>query len=181
MEGDISRYVPGPEGAGIFSFIQELDFAYTYAVIIKKKFPVVVHRVPQFNLLPDIGGRNFIEITLETDRGIVIDHSFMADEEYLVQFGFGEPADIYVGQGGIVPLHGSLPDAGMELVVIIFIDPEMESLIELRDACDVPDRGKETLPDGSKKPFHLSTRWAIKGLRMDQGDAGQGSAFGQQI
>jgi hypothetical protein len=47
--------------------------------------------MPKFDFLADISCRDLIEGALETDGGIVIDDPFMADQEDLVQFGFGQP------------------------------------------------------------------------------------------
>jgi hypothetical protein len=51
----------------------------------------------EFDFLTDISRRDFIQSALETDGGIVIDDAFMANQEDLIEFGFGESAEINTG------------------------------------------------------------------------------------
>ena len=84
----------------------------------------------EFDALADIGGGDFVERTLEADGGIVIDHPFVADEEDLIEFGPGQPSDENPTHGGVITVDGSLVDTGVELMVIILVEPEAEGFIE---------------------------------------------------
>ena len=134
MEGEIGGDFLGPEGAGVFLFVQELDPAHPDAIVVEVEFLGVIDGVTELDLLADIGRGDFIERAFEADGGIVIDDAFVTDEEDLIEFGFGESSDIDPGEGGIVAVDGSLPDAAVELVVVIVLEPEPEGLIELLEA-----------------------------------------------
>ena len=181
MKGELGVDLLGPEGAGIFLFIEELDPADTDPVIVEVEFLGIIHRMTELDLLTDIGGRNFIESALEADGGVIIDHPLVTDEEDLIQFGLGEPADLYPSHRGLVAVHGAFPEAAMELVVVILLEPEPEGLVEFGQADAFLDTGQEAVPHGSKKSFHFSTGGTVVRLGVDQGDAGQGAAFGQEV
>ena len=89
MEGDVGRYGLGPEGTGIFLFVQEFDFAHPHAIVVEEELLGIIDGMTEFYFLADVGCRNLIDGALEADGGVVIDHPFMTDEEDLVQFGLG--------------------------------------------------------------------------------------------
>jgi hypothetical protein len=129
MEGEVAGDAVGPESAGIFLFIEQLDFTHPDPVIIEIEILRIVDGVAQFYFLPDIGGGNFIERTLETDCGVVVDHAFMADEKDLIEFRLGESADGDPLQGGMVTLDGFFPDTGVDFVMIVLLEPKREGLV----------------------------------------------------
>ncbi len=118
----------------------------------------------EFDFLTDISRRDFIEGTLETDGGIVIDDAFMADQEDLVEFGFGQSSQIDTGKGGIIAVDGPVVDAGMAFMVVVLLDPEPKRLVEIVERQAVLYTGQETLPDGSEETFYFSTGRAVIGL-----------------
>lgn len=81
MKGQMSRDLLGSEGAGIFLFIEQLDFAYPNAVVIQVELFGDIDGVTDLDALTDIGGGDLVERTFETDGGIVIDDPFVADEK----------------------------------------------------------------------------------------------------
>jgi len=169
------------EHARIFPFVETPDPAHPDIVIIKEEFFGVIDGMSQFDLLPDIGGRRLIEASLETDGGVVIDHPLMPDQKDLVQFGFGQPADVDPVQGGVVAVDRPLVDAGVNLVVVIVMQPDPECLVEFVDADVVPDVAQKTIPHGSKEPFDFPPGGAVVRFGVNQRDAGQGGAFGQHL
>ena len=181
MERELGVDLLGPEGAGIFFFIEELDPADTDPVIVEVELLGIIHRMTELDFLADIGGRHFIESALEADSGVIIDHPLVTDEEDLIQFGLGEPADLYPRDRGLVAVHRAFSDAAMKFVVVILLEPEPEGLVEFGQADAFLDTGQEAVPHGSKKSFYFSTGGTVVGFGVDQGDAGQGAAFGQQV
>jgi hypothetical protein len=95
VEGQVGGDLLGPEDTGVFLFVHQLDPPYPHVVVIEVEFLGIVHRVPDFHPLPDIGGRDLVYGPFEADGGIIVDDPFMADEEDFIQFGLGEPADLY--------------------------------------------------------------------------------------
>ena len=81
MKGQMGRDLLGPEGAGIFLFVEKLDPADPNAIIIEVELFGLIDRMADFDPLADIGGGDFVERTFEADGGIVIDDPFMADEK----------------------------------------------------------------------------------------------------
>jgi hypothetical protein len=132
----------------------------------------------EFNFLADIGRRDFIKSTLEADGGIIIGDALVTDEEDLIEFGFGEPADFDSGNGGIIAIDGSIVDAGMVFMVVVILEPDPKGLIEVIEGDTVLDPGEEAIPDGPEKAFHFSAGRAVIGFGVDEGDTGQGAAFG---
>jgi len=56
----------------------------------------------------------------------------------------------------VVAVDGSLIDAGMDLVMVIVIQPDSEGLIEVLDPDVFLDVAEEAFPDGSKESFNFS-------------------------
>jgi len=123
VEGEVGWDALGPEGAGVFLFVQELDCANSYAVIVEVELVGVVNGVAEFDFVSDVCGRHLIEGAFEADGGIVIDESFVADEEDLIEFGLTEAAEFYPGYGCVVAVNGFIADAVVELVVVVFLEP----------------------------------------------------------
>jgi hypothetical protein len=171
----------GPKGAGVFSFVQEFDFAHPHAAVVEEEFLGVVDGVAEFYFLTDISGGHFIEGALETDGGVVVDKAFVADEENLIELGLGQAAQLYPGQGGIVAVDGFIIDAGVELMVVVFLEPQPESLVEVLERDALLDTGKEAIPDCAKQPFVFSAGRAVVGFGVNEGDAGHGAAFSEQV
>jgi hypothetical protein len=95
MEGQSGGDLLWPEGPGVFLFVHQFNPPYPYIIVIEVKFPGVVYRMTDFHLLADIGGRDLVYGPFETDGGIVIDDSFMAKEEDLIELTLGKPSDVY--------------------------------------------------------------------------------------
>jgi hypothetical protein len=89
VEGELVRDLLGPEGAGVFPFIEQFDPADADPVVIEVEFLGLIHRVAELDSLADVGGGDFIDRALETDGGVIIDDPFVADEKDLIQFGLG--------------------------------------------------------------------------------------------
>jgi hypothetical protein len=171
----------GAGRCGRFLFVQELDFAHPHAAVVEEEFLGVVDGVAEFYFLADVGGGHFVEGALETDGGVVVDEAFVADEEDLVEFGLGQAAQFYPCKGGIVAVDGFIIDAAVELVVVVFLEPQPESLVEVLERDAILEAGKEAIPDRAKQPFDFSAGGAVVGFGVDEGDAGQGAAFGEQV
>jgi hypothetical protein len=69
----------------------------------------------------------------------------------------------------------------MEFIMVVILDPGPEGFIEIIEMEAVLDIDQEALPNGSEESFNFSTGRAVIGFGVDQGDTGQGAAFGQQI
>ena len=80
----------------------------------------------------------------------------MADEEDLIDFGPGQAAKLYPCKGGIVAVDGFIADAGVELMVVVVLEPEPESLVEFLQSDSLLNSGEETIPDGPEETFHKS-------------------------
>jgi len=130
VKGEVGGDCIGSEGAGVFLFIHHLDFSYPHAIIIEVEFLGVIDGVTDLDPVPDIGRRDLIDRTFEADGGIVIDHTFMADEEDLIQLCPGKSSYGYFFDGGIVSIDRSFSDAGVDLVVVVFLEPQPEGLVE---------------------------------------------------
>ena len=89
MEGDVGGHGLGPEGAGIFFFVQEFDSSHPHAVVVEEEFLGIIDGMTEFYFLADVGCRDLIDGALEADGGVVIDHPLVTDEEDLIQFGLG--------------------------------------------------------------------------------------------
>jgi len=57
----------GPEGAGIFLFVEQLDPADSNAVVIEVKLFGLIDRMADLDPLADIGGGDLIESALEAN------------------------------------------------------------------------------------------------------------------
>jgi len=181
MEGEDGGNALGTEGAGVFLFIQELDFTNPHAVVIEVEILGVIDGVAEFDLWSDIGRGHLIEGAFETDGGVIIDEAFVADEEDLVEFSFREATELYPGYGCIVAVDGFISDAVMELVVVVLLEPQPESLVEFLESDSLLDAGKEAFTDSSEEAFYFSTGGAVVGFGVDEGDAGHGAALGEQV
>ena len=147
----------GPEGTGIFLFIHLFDSAHPHITVIEIKVLGVIDGVSDLDSVSDIGRGDLIEAPFEADGGIVIDHAFIADKEDLIQLRLGESSDGHCVDGGIVAIHRSLPNAGMQLVVVVLLEPQPEGLVEFFEA-DLPlHSGEEAVSDRSEKAFMLSS------------------------
>jgi hypothetical protein len=81
VKGQVSGDLLGPEGAGIFLFVQQLDSAYANAIIVEVELFGDIDGVTDLDPLTDIGGGDLVERTFEADGGVVIDDPFVADEK----------------------------------------------------------------------------------------------------
>jgi len=77
----MGRDLLGSEGAGIFLFIEQPNFAYSNAVVIEIELFGGIDGMADFDPLTDVGGGDFVKGPFEADGGIVIDHPFVADEK----------------------------------------------------------------------------------------------------
>jgi hypothetical protein len=157
MKGELGVDLLGPEGAGIFFFIEELDPADTDPVIVEVEILGIIHGMTKLDLLTDIGGRHFIESALEADGGVIIDHPLVTDEEDLIQFGFGQPPDLYAGDPRLVAVDRAFSDTAMKFVVVILLEPEPEGLVEFGQGDSGLNPGEETVPDRAEESFMLSS------------------------
>jgi hypothetical protein len=181
VEGDSGGDGFGSKGAGVFLFIEEFDSAYPNGIVIEIEFLGVIEGVTDLDAVTDIGRGDLIEVALEADGGIVVDDALVAQEKDLIQFALRESADGNAPSGEGVAIDGALIDAGMYFMVIILLEPDAEGVIEIIEADPILDRGEEAVPDGPKKSFHFSPGRAVVGFRMDEGDACQGAATGEEI
>ncbi len=179
MEGQVGRDLLGPEGAGIFLFIEQLDPADPKTVVIEVEFFGLIDRMADLDPLADIGGGNLIEPTLETNGGVMIDDPFVADEEDLIEFGPGQPSDEHPTHGSVIAVDGSLLDAGVEFVVIIILQPESKGFIEFIEGHPLLKSREESFSDGAKEPFPLSAGRTIIRFGVDERDPGLGTASSQ--
>jgi hypothetical protein len=177
MGGDLL----GSEGAGILLLVQQFDPAHSNTVVIEVEFFGVIDGVADLDPLTDIGGGDLVERTFEADGGVVIDHPFVADEEDLIEFGPGEPADKHPTHGAVIAVDGSLPDAGVKFMVIVLLEPESESFVDLLQGDTFLEAREEPFADGPKETFYLPAGGAIIGLRVDEGDPGLGTTSSQEI
>jgi hypothetical protein len=152
MSGDLL----GPEGAGIFLFIEQLDPGHANAIVIKVDLFGVIDGVADLDPLTDIGGGDLIEGALEADGGVVIDHPFVADKEDLIELGPGEPADEHPAHGAVIAVEGSLPDAGVEFMVVVVFKPQREGFVDLLQGEALLETREEAFADGPEEPFDLS-------------------------
>jgi len=86
-----------------------------------------------------------------------------------------------VAHGGLITVDGSFLDAGVEFVMVILVEPEGEGFVELIKGQGLRENREESFPGRPEEAFHLSTGGAIIGFGMDQGDAGLGTATGQEV
>jgi len=179
MKGELGEDLLGAEGAGIFPFIEQFDPADADTVVIEVELFGVIDGVADFDALADIGGGDLIEGTFETDGGVVIDHSFVAEEEDFIEFGPGEAADGDAAGGGVIAVHGALADAGVDFMVVVFLEPETEGLVQFFQGEALLEARQESFADRPEKPFDLAAGGAVVGFGVDEGDAGQGAAAGQ--
>ena len=93
MEREIGGDGLGTEGASVFFFIEQFDSAHPDAVIIEIEILGVVYRMADLDFVADICRGYLVDCPFEADGGIVIDQSFMSDEEDLIEFGPGKSAD----------------------------------------------------------------------------------------
>ena len=93
MKREIGGDGLGPKGAGIFFFIDQFDSAHPDAVIIEVEIFGIVDGMSDLDFVSYIGRRYLVESAFEADGGIIIDQSFMSDEEDLIEFGPGKSAD----------------------------------------------------------------------------------------
>ena len=94
MEREIGGDGVGTEGAGIFFFIEQFDSAHPDAVVIEVEILGVVNGMADLDFVSYIGRWYLVKSAFETDSGIVIDQSFVSDEEDLIEFGPGKSADV---------------------------------------------------------------------------------------
>jgi len=109
MSGELLR----SDGASILLLIKQLDFAYTQAIVIEIELFGGIDGVADLDVLVDIRGGDFIESSLEANRGVVIDDSFVADEKDFIQLLSGEPSDEQSAHGAVIAVDGPLCDAGV--------------------------------------------------------------------
>jgi len=171
----------GPEGAGILVFVQQFDSAHSKAVVIEIELFGVIDGVADLDPLTDIGGGDLVERTFEADGGVVIDDPFVADEEDLIELGPGEPADEYPAYRGVIAIDGSLPDAGVKFMVIVLLEPESESFVDLLQGNALLEAREKPFTDGPKETFHFPAGRAVIGLRVNEGDTGLGTTSSQEI
>ena len=161
MKAELGGDLLGPEGTGVFLFIHQFDSAHPHITVIEVKVLGVVDWVSDLDSVSDIGRGYLIEATFEADGGIVIDYSFIADEEDLIQLRLGESSDGHSVDGGTVAIHRSFPDAGMQLVVVVLLEPQPEGLVEFFEADTLLDPGEETISDSSEKAFYFPAGGAV--------------------
>jgi hypothetical protein len=123
MKGKPRGDLLGPEPAGIVLFIHQLDPAHPHLVVIEVELLGLIDRVTDFYTLPDIGGGHLVEKALEADGGVVVDHPLVADEEDLIQLCLGEPPGLHSRSRGLVAVDGPLIDTGVELMVVVVLEP----------------------------------------------------------
>src|SRR5512139_4219757 len=152
----MGRDLLGPEGAGIFLLVQQLDPADPNAVIIEVKLFGLIDRMADLDPLPDIGGGDFIKSALEANGGVMIDDPFVADQEDLIEFGPREPADKHPTHGSVIAIDRSFLNAGVEFMVVVVLEPESEGFIELLQGHSLLENREEPFSDGAKESFHLS-------------------------
>jgi len=181
VEGQGIGDLLGPEGAGVFLFVEQSDPPHPKAVVVKKELLGVIDGVSDLDPLADIGGGDLVERPPEADRGIMIDHPFVADKEDLIKLGSRESPDQYPAQRGIVAVDGSLRDPGVEFMVVVVCEPKREGLVELLEGDLALHTRDEPFADGPKQTFDLSAGGAVVGFGVDEGDPGPGTASGQKI
>ena len=93
MKREIGGDGLGPEGAGIFLFIDQLDSAHPDAVVIEEEILGAVHGMSDLDFVSYVGRGDLVECPFEADGGIVIDQTFMSEEEDLIEFCPGKPGD----------------------------------------------------------------------------------------
>jgi len=177
----MSRDLLGPEGAGIFLFVEQLDPADPKAIVIEVEFFGLIDRVTNLDALADIGGRDLIERTLEANGGIVIDDPLMADEEDLIKLGPGQSSDEHAAHRSVIPVDGSFLDTGVEFMVIVVLEPESEGFVQFLQGYPLLNDGEEAFSHGPKEAFHFSAGRAVIGFRVNQGDPGLGTTSSQKI
>ena len=64
----------------------------------------------------------------------------------------------------MIAVDGSLIDAGVDLVMVIVIQPDAEGMIEVLDRDVFLNVAEEAFPDGAEKSFHFTTRGAVVGF-----------------
>jgi len=142
---------------GVFFFVQELDSSHPNAVIVEIKFPGIIDGVADLDTLSDVGGRDFIKVALEADCGVVVDDPLVSDEEYLIQFAFGQAADGHPHDGGVVAVYGALAHAAVELMMIILLKPPSEGVVEFIQGDSFRYPGQKAITYRAEKSFMLSS------------------------
>jgi hypothetical protein len=181
VEGELGGDGFGSEGAGVFFFIEQLDCAHAAPIVIEVEGIRVIDGVSDFDALADIGWGYFIEGAFEADGGIVVDYAFVAQEEDLIEFSFGQSGDGDAGNGGVVAVDGSLIDAGVDLVVVVVPEPKPEGLVDLFEGDVFMEATEEAFSDGSKEAFDFSSGGAVIRSGVDEGDSSKGTASGEQV
>jgi len=179
MKGQMGRDRLGPEGAGIFLLIEQLDAAAPNTVVIEVKLFGLIDRMADLDPLADIGGGNFIESALEADGGVVIDDPFVADEEDLIELGPGESSDEHPAYGSVITINGSFLDAGVKFMVVVVVEPESEGFVQFIETHPLLESREESFSHRAEVPFHLSTGRAVIGFGVNEGDPGLGTASSQ--
>lgn len=171
MEGEGVGKPLGLEASGILPFVESFDSSDSDSIVIEVEFFGLIDGVADFDSLTDVGGWDFIEGAFEADGGIVIDDPFVSDEEDLIEFLSGESSDEDSGEGGMVAVDGPLINPAMELLVIIFPEPEREGFIEFLETELLGKSREEAFADGPKEAFNLPTRGTVVRFGVDEGDA----------
>jgi len=84
------------KGPCVLPFINKFKTADPDVFIVEIKFLTSIYWMADINTLPDVCGGDFVDISLKTDGGIVIDHPFMPNKKYFIQLRFSRPGDIGV-------------------------------------------------------------------------------------
>jgi hypothetical protein len=181
VKGQVSQDLLGSEGPGIFLFVQQFDPAHPNAVVIEVELFGVIDGMADLDTLTDIGGGDLVERTFEANGGVVIDHSFVADEKDFIQLLSGQPADQHSPYGSMITVDGSFLDTGVEFMVIIVFEPKSEGFIEFFQGQTLLESREEPFSYSPKEAFHLPAGRAIIRFGVDEGDPGLGTASSQEI
>ena len=179
MKRQMGRDLLGPEGAGIFLFIEQLDPADPNTIVIKIEFFGLIDRMADLDPLADIGGGDFIESALEANGGVMIDDPFVADEEDFIELGPGQSSDKHPAHGRVIAINGSFLNAGVEFMVIVLLEPETKGFIEFIESHSLLESGEEAFAHGAEEAFHLAAGRAIIRFGVNEGDPGLGAASSQ--
>jgi len=68
----------GPEGAGVFIFVDQFYSPHPDAVVVEIEFLGVVDGMTDLDSVSDVGRRRLIDVAFEADGGIIIDNPFVA-------------------------------------------------------------------------------------------------------
>ncbi len=113
----------GAKDAGVFFGVDQVQVADPYTVVIEPELSEVIHGMAYLDSLAYIGGRDFVNVALEGDGGVVVRDSFVTNQKDLVQLGLGQPADVCLGDRSMVPIDGARIDALVMFVVVVFFQP----------------------------------------------------------